>query len=105
MQKSKSHDDASDSYAPAGTARARIARHGARLMHSSSRSPSSSPTHSLTAGAPLKEGEAYLTRSESTEPLNTGEGSSLLTKEEKKNLPNTTILVYFGGSELQDTRV
>lgn len=104
MQKSKSHDDASDAYAPAGTARGRIARHGARLLHSS-RSPSSSPTHPSPAGAPEREGEAYLTRSESTESLNTGEDSSLLTKEEKKNLSNTTILVYFGGSELQDTRV
>lgn len=104
MQKSKSHDDASDSYAPAGTARGRIARHGARLLHSS-RSPSSSPTYSPPTEARTRGGESCLPRHESTESLNTGEDSSLLTKEEKKNLSNTTILVYFGGADLQDTRV
>jgi len=49
MQKSRSHDDGSESYAPAGTARARIARQGARQTQG--RSPSSSPTRTTPGEA------------------------------------------------------
>lgn len=104
MQKSKSHDDASDVYAPVGTARGRIARQGARLVQS--RSPSSSPTRSAqhASGEPVRM-QAYVSKCESVESLNDEENSSLLTKEEKKSMSNSSILVFFDGSDLQDTRV
>lgn len=60
IQRSKSHDDPhADIHAPAGTARGRIARQGARMVRS--RSPSSSPvgtpkSHSGPISPPLKKG-------------------------------------------------
>ena len=56
IQRSKSHDDPhADIHAPAGTARGRIARQGARMVRS--RSPSSSPVGTPKAHSPpLKKG-------------------------------------------------
>ena len=105
MQKSKSHDDANDSYAPAGTARGRIARHGARLLQQT-RSPSSSPTHQVASCSERPtEGEFLLTKSESSESLNAREDSSLLTKDEKSSRSNAGLMLFFDPGDMKDTCV
>ncbi|XP_036354476.1 protein unc-80 homolog isoform X2 [Octopus sinensis] len=109
IQRSKSHDDPSaDIHAPAGTARGRIARQGARIVRS--RSPSGSPVrhhyehhhHQSTNVSPATSQTYMVTRCDSSDSINTNENSALL-KDDEKNQAQAALCIYFDGSELDDS--
>ncbi|CAE1324419.1 UNC80 [Acanthosepion pharaonis] len=103
IQRSKSHDDPSaDIHAPAGTARGRIARQGARIVRS--RSPSGSPVrhrhhHHQSANVSPATSQTYMVaRCDSSDSINVNESSALL-KDDEKNKSQTSLCIYFDGAE------
>jgi hypothetical protein len=125
LQKSKSHEsdtpivvEATTSHVPSGTARARIARHGVRLVHS--RSPSSSPTrHGSSRDRTLGIAELDTFRTEPGSPPSSDvegekhdESEPLVGVEVGPAVMSTaaapgqtSILLYFDDTDLKDTRV
>ncbi|XP_074657337.1 protein unc-80 homolog [Tubulanus polymorphus] len=133
IPKSKSHDDGvfdpqHGGGAAAGTARARIARHGIHNKGRGSRSPSTSPVRQqanketvdvvddscragggeVTAadgsGVNQNEVQVYMSRYDSVESISTSENSALL-KEDEKTKSQNSLCIYFDATDVQDTCV
>eukprot|EP00918_Siedleckia_nematoides_P035167 GHVU01076413.1.p1 GENE.GHVU01076413.1~~GHVU01076413.1.p1 ORF type:complete len:105 (+),score=12.53 GHVU01076413.1:1-315(+) len=104
MARSRSQDDGGgDVHVTTGSSRGRIARQGARMIRS--RSPSLSPSrHTSPFSSPIQS-QTYMTKCDSLESLsNDGEHAALL-KESEKSKSHSSLLIFFDGSDVQDTCV
>ncbi|XP_064639472.1 protein unc-80 homolog [Lineus longissimus] len=112
IPKSKSNEDGPfETHHAAGTARARIARQGGRIIRS--RSPSTSPVRHARSPAtsPTREPElervqqqTYMSRTDSVESITTSENSALL-KQDEKTKSQSSLCIYFDANDVQDTCV
>ena len=104
IPRSKSHDDGGQPRSGgAGTVRGRIARQGARLVRS--RSPSSSPVRRYTSPSlSPAQSQTYVNKCDSVESLNNEENLALL-QEEEKTKSQSSLVIFFDGTEMQDTCV